>query len=151
MINIEILEKKVIKTLKNAGWNKSRCLDIDKKIKILEKEGYIPFDYANQIIKLFDGLYISPKKQMGVKSYISDIEFDILGSGSGEYDRLKSIECLSKESMFPLGMVFGQWFLYVGKSHKIYMSDGIKLYLLGENIEDFFNNIIAIGNKPIEI
>lgn len=86
----------------------------------------------------------------GVKSYIGDVEFDVLCSGSGEYDRLELIE-ESKELMFPLGMVFGQWFLYVGRSHKIYMSDVKNLYLLGENIEEFLNNIILIGNKPVEI
>lgn len=151
MINIEKLEKKVIETLELVGWNKSRCINIDNQIKILEEEGYMSFEYANQIIKSFDGIYISPERGYGVKSYIGDVEFDVLGSGSGEYDRLELIEELAKESIFPLGMVFGQWFLYVGKSNKIYMSDGNKLYLLGENIEEFLNNIIVTGNKPVEI
>ena len=151
MINIEKIEEKVIKTLESVGWNKRRCVNIENQIKILEEEGYIPFEYANQVIKSFDGLYISPERGDRVKSYIGDVEFDVLGSGSGEYDRLELVEELCKESIFPLGMVFGQWFLYVGKSHKIYMSDGNKLYLLGENIEEFLNNIISIGNKPIEI
>ena len=151
MINIEKLEKKVLETLEASGWNKNRCVKIDKQMEILRKEGYVPFDYANEIIKSFDGIYISPEREYGVKSYIGDVEFDVLGSGSGEYDRLELIEEESKEPMFPLGMVFGQWFLYVGRSHKIYMSDVNKLYLLGENIEEFLNNIISIGNKPVEI
>lgn len=151
MINTEKLEKKVIEKLESVGWNKSRCINIENKIEILVQEGYEPFEYANEIIKSFDGLYISPERGHGVKSYIGDIEFDVLGSGSGEYDRLELIEELSKESMFPLGMVFGQWFLYVGISCKIYMGDGDKLYLLGENIEEFLNSIIVIGNKPIEV
>lgn len=151
MINIEKLEKKVLEKLETSGWNKNRCVNIDKQMEILKKEGYVPFDYANEIIKSFDGIYISPEREYGVKSYIGDVEFDVLGSGSGEYDRLELIEEESKEPMFPLGMVFGQWFLYVGRSHKIYMSDVNKLYLLGENIEEFLNNIISIGNKPVEI
>ena len=151
MININKLENKAVKSLELAGWNNKRCLDIGNQIKILEEEGYIPFEYANEIIKSFDGLYISAEKEYGVKSYIGDIEFDVLGSGSGEYDRLELIEELAKESLFPLGMVFGQWFLYVGISHNIYMSDGSKLYLLGRDIEEFLNNVIEIGNKPVEI
>lgn len=151
MINIEKLEKKVIEKLESIGWNKTRCVNVESQMKILIEEGYVPFEYANEIIKSFDGLYISPERENRVKSYIGDVEFDVLGSGSGEYDRLELVEELSKELMFPLGMVFGQWFLYVGRSHRIYMGDGNKLYLLGENIEEFLNNIIAIGNKPIEI
>ncbi len=151
MININRLEKKVLETLETAGWNKNRCINIDNQMQVLKDEGYGLFEYASEIIKSFDGIYISPERGKGIKSYIGDVEFDVVGSGSGEYDRLELIEKMSNESMFPLGMVFGQWFLYVGKSHRIYMSDANKLYLLGENIEDFLNNIITIGNKPIEI
>ena len=49
MINIEKIEEKVIKTLESVGWNKSRCVNIENQIKILEERMFILFllTYSN--------------------------------------------------------------------------------------------------------
>jgi len=151
MIKFSNLDKYVLKILEDAGWITTRSADIKEQLQILESEGYKPFEYAIRIMQSFDGIYISAQKSKGVKSYIGDVEFDCVGAGSGEYDRLEIFEEICKESIFPIGMVFGQWFLYVGKSNKIYMGDYNKFYLLGENIEEFLTNIIMTGNKPIQL
>ncbi len=70
-----------------------------------------------------------------------DVEFSALSAGSGEYDRMEIFEPIAGENLFPLGMVYGQWFLYVGASKKIYMGDYTKLYLLGQNIEEFLTRL----------
>jgi len=151
MINSSKLDNHTIKVLEKSGWCKDRRIDISNWIEQLKSEGYKNSPYASEILEEFGGLNISPERIKTGKIYPGDIDFNALDAGSGEFDRMEIFEPIAGESLFPLGMVFGQWFLYVGLSNKIYMGSTVKLYILGESIEEFLNNIILGIQEPLEL
>lgn len=147
MLNLAMLEDSTIDILKKSGWIEGRKKNISEWIEILTEEGYIIFKYAQEILEELGGLDIRPERVKIGKSLPGDVDFFALDAGSGEVDRLEDYEPLANETIFPLGMVFSQWFLYVGESKKVYMGSYEEFYLIGNNIEDALNNIFT-GNSP---
>lgn len=146
MINVDLLERPVQEILIKSGWYQGRKIDVSNWINELTKEGYKFSAYANDLLEEIGGLCICPERIKFGKTYPGDADFNAYSAGSGEFDRLEIFEMLSKEPLFPLGMVFGQWFLYVGESKKVYMGDVNQLFLLGNSFEEFLNNLI-MGNE----
>lgn len=142
MLNSSLLDKGVLEHLKVSGWTSSREFDASVWIKQLTKEGYMSFQYATAVLKAYGGLRL--KQSRG--TFPADIDFNAFNSGSGEADRLEIFEPIAGEHLFPIGMIH-QLFLYVGPSKRIYMGDYDRLYVLGNSIEDFLNNINQ-GKKP---
>jgi hypothetical protein len=151
MLDISLLDKRVIGFLEKYSWQKGRKVDVSKWIDQLTKEGYICFPYAVEILEELGGIDVRPERVKIGESFPGDFDFHAFNAGSGELDIMEFYKPIAGENLFPLGMVYGQWFLYVGLSKKIYMGGGDKFYLLGENIEEFLNNIIMGTKKPIAL
>ena len=60
---------------------------------------------------------------------------------SGEFDRIAYYQSIAHEKMFPLGSL-SQGIAYAGMSQKIYWGSVDQLYLVGNSIEDYLNNIL---------
>lgn len=151
MIDYSLLQKDTIKELKKAGWRDRRKLDVSKWIKQLVSEGFNYFPYAGEVLEKFGKLTFRPKKRKDAGRYRGEFIIDAMYGGSGEADRMEIFEPIAQEKLFPLGMVYDQFFLYVGESKKIYMGATTELYLLGDGIEDFLNNIVLGHFKPEKI
>ena len=147
-MNILLLNEFSVNSLKEFGWYEGRKVDVSKCVEQLESEGFECFPYAKEILEELDGLYIRPRRNKNDKIVPGEIDFNALGAGSGEHDRLEIFEQIAGEGLFPLGMIY-QWFLYVGVSEKIYMGCYSEFYLVGHNIEECLNNVLEGKNKPI--
>lgn len=150
-MNIPLLDNITIEILKQFGWREERKVDVSSWIEQLTAEGFECFPYAVEVLEELGGLEINPKQSDFGKSTSGDIDFHALDAGSGEFDRLEIFEPIAKEKLFPLGMVFAQWFLYVGFSKKVYMGNYVELYMLGENIEECLNNIFLGDKEPVAL
>ncbi|MCT4618780.1 MAG: SUKH-3 domain-containing protein [Marinisporobacter sp.] len=148
MVDISLLEKETIEILEKSGWNIGRKIDISHWIEILTDEGYECFPYAIEVLEELGEIEIRQERNKSHNHYSGDIDFHALNAGSGEVDRLEIFESIAGEKLFPLGMVYEQWFLYVGRSRKIYMGSYTEVYLLGSNIAEFLNNTLITGKKP---
>lgn len=147
MIN-SLLDSAVMSTLEKNGWYEGRKIDISGWITQLTKEGFKCPSYAVEILEELGGLRVKPERVKRGESFPGDIDFQALNAGSGEYDRMEIFEPIAQENLFPLGMVFSQWFLYVGFSKRIYMGNMNELYLIGNNIEDSLNTILLGLKNP---
>lgn len=151
MINVSMLEEPVISALLNAGWSQDRKTNIDNWIEELTNEGFKSFPYAIELLEEIGGLILKPERIKYGYDYPGDADFNVYDVASGEFDRLEYFEDATKEELFPLGMAYGQWLLYVAKSRKIYMGDMNKVFLLGNDFEDFINNLVMCKSYPVEI
>lgn len=151
MLDLHRLDKKVLAELISNGWTESRKVDLSGILPMLREEGYRPFAYALEILESFGNLEIRPSFSAVEKERAGDISFDVLDAASGEFDRIDLISNTTKDEVFPLGMVYGQWFLYVGKTWKCYMSDGKTVYLLGNDFVDFLENTLLKKRAPIQV
>lgn len=151
MININNLEEPVISTLLNAGWFQGRKINVDMWIEELTNEGYELFPYAIELLEEIGGLILKPERIKYGFDYPGDADFNAYDVASGEFDRIEFFENVTNEELFPLGMVYGQWLLYVAKSRKIYMGDMNKVFLLGNDFESFINNLVMSKSHPVEI
>lgn len=150
MINDSAIKEPVRALLAEFGWSRTRRCDPSSWIGALSQEGYKAFPYAISILENFGGIKIVPERKKLGNGFPGDVIFDPT-EVAGEFDRVDFIESKVEEEVFPLGMVFGQWFLYVGASEKIYMAGRSSVFLLGNCLEDFLNNLIMGDREPIEL
>jgi hypothetical protein len=144
MLDIKILDPYVLNILKEHGWYQDRRYDISDWLNTLSSEGYTSFEYAETILKSLGGIYVNvvgDKEHMGAQ-----FNFDPLYAG-GHYVLLSKFEDVAEEELYPLGEMV-QALAYVGKSKKIYWGDWKNLYLAGDFIEDYLNNLFDKKNKP---
>jgi len=149
-MEITQVDKRVKKFISQQGWYEGRKVNIDNWIEQLVKEGYSCFPYAKEVLEELGGIYIRSGNVRIGNCIPGEFDFNALDAGSGEFDRMEIFESLAGESLFPLGMIY-QYFMYVGPSKKIYMGDCIKLYIVGNNLEDFLSNVILGLRKPMLI
>jgi len=149
-MEITQLDERVKKFIRQQGWYEGRKVNIDNWIEQLVKEGYLCFSYAKEVLEELGGIYIKSGNVRIGNCIPGEFDFNALDAASGEFDRMEIFESLAGESLFPLGMIH-QYFMYVGPSEKIYMGDCTKLYIVGNNLEDFLNNVILGLRKPILI
>lgn len=116
--------------------------------KEMEKEGFIPFEYALDFLSHFQGVSISYSlkelKMLNVKvnNYYGNIQFDAL-MASGLYDFIESRINYLHENLFPIGFLNGQMILCVGETKHIYTFTPIEPVILGNDVIDFLNNILS--------
>lgn len=125
--------------LKENGWHEDRKYDIGYFKEILCAEGYVFFEYAQEILESLGGIIVHSKGD-GSHSY-ADFDFDPVEVASGEFDRIAYYQSIAHEKMFPLGSL-SQGIAYAGMSQKIYWGSVDQLYLVGNSIEDYLNNIL---------
>lgn len=151
MVNISLVDNIIVENMKKNGWTSDRKANTVQCIDELIKEGYKGFPYAIKLIEELDGISIQSIKGESGKFISGEINFNAFDAGSGEADRLDIFEPIVKETIFPLGMVFDQYFMYVGVSEKIYMGSYGNIYLLGNNIEEALNNTLFCNENNIYI
>lgn len=149
MVNISLVDSRIVVNMKKNSWMPDRKVNIIQCIDELVKEGYKKFPYAVKLIEELDGITIEAIKGESGKFISGEIDFNFFDAGSGEADRLEIFEPIVKEMIFPLGVVFDQYFMYVGVSEKIYMGSYENIYLLGNNIEEALNNTLFCNEENI--
>lgn len=130
----------VITVLKENGWHEGRKYDIGYFRETLCAEGYVLFEYAQEILESLGGITVHSKGD-GSHSY-ADFDFDPVEAASGEFDRIEYYQSIAHESLFPLGSL-SQGIAYAGMSQKIYWGSVDQLYLVGNSIEDYLNNLLS--------
>lgn len=147
-MNIDKLSEHTQEILKKNGWFAERKYDITFWVSQLEEEGYRLNEYAKAILEELGDIYVREKS---TKIYVSaTFDFNPFNSASGEYDRLTEFELASRDKLFPIGTL-QDYIVYAGVSKKIYLGDWEGLYMIGNSIEEYLENIFKRGYEPIKI
>jgi len=143
MLDITKLDPYVLKILQGQGWYPSRTYDISRWLDLLSQEGYVCFDYAEQVLGNLGGIYVN---DAGNKEHMSaQFSFDPLYV-SGEFDRLSDFQKHADEELYPIGQMV-QAFAYVGKSKNFYWGYSGGFYWAGDSVEDYMNNLFDLEKK----
>lgn len=147
-MNMSKISKHTKEVLKKNGWYEGREYDISFWVSELEKEGYKLNEYAELILKELGNIYI---RESSSEIYVSvTFDFNPYNSASGEYDRLEEFELASEDKMYPIGAL-QDYIVYAGVSKKIYLGYWKDLYIAGNSVEEYLENIFMRGYEPIKI
>lgn len=147
-MNVKELDEYVIKVLKKNGWNEDRKYDADEWIKKLSAEGYCINEYAKEILCELGNINV--RENVTEEHNCATFDFNPFYAASGEFDRMEEFEIASQEKMFPIGAL-QDYIMYASKSKKIYLGDWSSLYIAGDSIENFLNNMFKKVYEPKEI
>lgn len=141
----EITDSKIQDMINICGSNnmeRFNVYELEKVRKILEKAGYIIFDYAWNIITNFYKISFGSRGVYTLTGY-SVVELQHLKNRfcinptmiKDEYERIKEIGIEFNDYLVPLG-IYNGYYLVVGKSQKIYIIvPGVAI--VGNNFIDF--------------
>ena len=145
---VDLVEKYIVDILKKEGWHINRKYNATFWISKLEEEGYRINDYAHRILQEFGNIEI---RENCTDSYNAvTLDFNPYYSASGEFDRIEEFEEACGETIFPIGAL-QDYIVYAGDSKKIYLGDWEGIYLVGESIEEYLNNVFSRGYEPIKL
>ena len=147
-MNTSKISEHTKEVLKKNGWYEGRVYDIAFWVSELEKEGYKLNEYAKLILnELGDICVREPSSEIYVSA---TFDFNPYNSASGEYDRLEEFESASEDKIFPIGALQDS-IVYAGVSKKIYLGDWTGLYIAGNSVEEYLENVFKRGYEPIKI
>ncbi len=142
LINMDIskLNGKVADAMLNSGWDKNRKHYADEAIDCLVEMGFELNEYAEEILKELGGINFKFRENDVTENrfFYCDIAFDPVSFA--ENDRIGPCYVFAKETMFPIGGMH-DYTVYAGESHKIYLADWKNIAIVGNDIEDFLNNM----------
>lgn len=139
-IDRNLLDPYVVSVLEKSGWNENRKIDISSWKAVLVDEGYSIFSYAEEILENFGGIEINDKDDRIYSC--PQFDFDPVNAASGEFDRLDYYQSIAHDQLFPIGSIV-DGIAYVGISKKFYWGSVDKLYLVGNSIERYLNNLFS--------
>jgi hypothetical protein len=148
MMEVSILKQYVKEILIKNGWHDGRKFDANKWFQELSKEGYCLHKYAKELIEELGGISVSEKKYDKYSG--ATFDFNAYNAGIGEFDRLEEFETATKEKLFPIGRMCDS-IVYAGESGKIYFGDWAELFLCGNSVEEYLNNLFDMNYKPIKV
>jgi len=147
-MTIEKLENYIVDILMKNSWTKDRQYDTTFWISRLTDEGYKINECAHCILRELGNIEI---RERSTKTHCAvTMDFNPYFAASGEFDRIEDFEKACDDEIFPIGML-QDYIVYAGKSERIYIGDWTGLYLIGECIEDYLNNIFKIGYEPVKL
>ena len=130
------------------GGSEGREYDITFWVSELEEEGYKLNEYAKLVLKELGDIYV---REQSTEIYVgATFDFNPYNSASGEYDRLEEFELASRDRIFPIGAL-QDYIVYAGASKKIYLGDWEGLYMAGNSVEEYLENIFKKGYESIKI
>jgi len=144
MLDIEKLDPFVFNVLKKSGWYKGRKYDISNYLTILSKDGYVCFEYAEDILESLGGIHISHQGDEEHRG--ATFDFDPASVALGYFKLTSEFEGAVQEELYPIGEMV-QAIAYVGKSKNVYWGDWRGLNWIGNSIENYLNNMF---NKKIQ-
>ena len=143
MLDVSKLDPIVLSVLKEHGWYEEREYDISDWLNVMSREGYVSFEYAEDILKSLGGIYVNFD---GGREYKSpQFNFNPIYA-DGFFNLLSNFEAAAKEELYPIGEMV-QAFAYVGKSKKIYWGAWREFHWIADSIEDYLNNLFDINTK----
>lgn len=145
-MNISKISKHTKEVLQKNGWYEGREYDIVFWVSELEKEGYKLNEYAELILKELGDIYVW--EPCNEKYEGATFDFNPFNSASGEYDRIEEFELVSDDKIFPIGAL-QDYIVYAGVSKKIYLGDWKGLYMIGNSVEEYLENIFTRGYEPM--
>lgn len=147
-MNLNELSKHTQEVLRKNGWYAGREFDITFWVSELEEEGYQLNEYAEVILKELGDIYV---REQSTEMYVSaTFDFNPYNSASGENDRLEEFELASGDEMFPIGAL-QDYIVYAGRSKRIYLGDWEGLYIVGDSVEEYLENVFKRGYEPTRI
>ncbi|MCM1500278.1 MAG: SUKH-3 domain-containing protein [Clostridium sp.] len=147
-MNTNQLSQHTQDVLKKYGWYEGRKFDITFWVSKLEGEGYRLHEYAELILKELGDIYVGERATKAYEG--ATFDFNPYYSASGEYDRLEEFEMASGDKLFPIG-AFQDYIVYAGQTKRIYLGCWACLYMIGNSIEEYLENVFKKGYEPIEI
>ena len=145
---IDNIEGHIIDILEKHGWQKGRKYNADFWISELEEEGYKINDYAYSILLELGNIEIR-ENSTEICTAVT-LDFNPYYSASGEFDRVEEFENVCGETIFPIGAL-QDYIVYAGNSKRIYLGDWEGMYLAGNSIEEYLNNMFKKGYEPTKI
>ena len=139
-IDIKLIEPYVVSALQKIGWHENRKIDISYWKAVLKNEGYIIFDYAEELLENFGGIEVN--SIIATIYSCAQFDFDPLNAASGEFDRINYYQSTTHDQLYPIGSLV-EGIAYVGLSKKIYWGSVDKIYLVGNCIENYLNNLFS--------
>lgn len=142
------IEPYIVNILKKQGWNPNRQYDLEYWLSELGEEGYKINDYAYSVLQELGNIKI---RENSTEMYNAvTLDFNPYYSASGEYDRIEEFEMACGEKIFPIGAL-QDYIVYAGESKKIYLGDWEGMYLIGNSIEEYLNNVFRKEYEPQKI
>ena len=142
------IEPHIVNILKKQGWNPNRQYNLEYWFSELGEEGYKVNDYAYSVLQELGNIEI---RENSTEMYNAvTLDFNPYYSASGEYDRLEEFEMACGEKIFPIGAL-QDYIVYAGESKKIYLGDWESMYLIGNSIEEYLNNVFRKEYEPKKI
>ena len=142
------IEPHIVNILKKQGWNPNRQYNLEYWLSELGEEGYKVNDYAYSVLQELGNIEI---RENSTEMYNAvTLDFNPYYSASGEYDRLEEFEMACGEKIFPIGAL-QDYIVYAGESKKIYLGDWESMYLIGNSIEEYLNNVFRKEYEPKKI
>lgn len=149
MIDVSLIDPIIKRKLYLCGWNETINYNITNIVETLNKEGYRIFPYAEEILHfflnteiLFDLKELKKLHAKRNKCY-GDVRFNLLDTASGMYDYYGSLSSILNEHVYPIGSINDCICILVGESKRIYADVKPFPEILGTDIVDFLNKIIA--------
>ena len=146
---INITDGRIAEMLDLCGYNRPKSNErVNAAISDLQKENYILFDYAEEIIRKFYGMVFGAKMKRQIDGSFTDIHLEHLKhsfcinpkKAEDEFERFQECGNDVDDYLVPIGIYDG-CYLAAGKSGKIYLlpSGPVNPHidLLGNDFEEF--------------
>lgn len=149
MINVDQIEPIIKQKLYLCGWSETVNYNITETVEILHKEGYRIFPYAEEILHSFMNTEIvfglNELKKLHAKrsKCYGEIRFNLLDTASGMYEYYGSLCSILNENVYPIGSINDCICLLAGESKRIFADVKPVPEVLGTDIVDFLNKIVA--------
>ncbi|EPY6471524.1 SUKH-3 domain-containing protein [Clostridium sporogenes] len=134
-----MLEEKVIKLLKKAGWYENRKIDITEQIKCFEDNGYEMFDAARDFLEQYGNLKFILQYEFRGKIK-EDIHSTCYEDMKYYYKRNTNYNEKVGEQTIPICELYsGEYIVCISESGKFFISEGMR----AKDTCDFWNSILG--------
>lgn len=134
-----MLEEKVMKLLKRAGWYENRKIDITDQVKMLESSGYKVFDAAKKFMQEFGELDIIAKYiDLGEEDY--DEHTTRYEDMKYSYERSTNYDEKVGERTIPVCRLYsGEYVVCISESGRFFIRQGMS----AKDIDNFWNGLLG--------
>lgn len=155
MIDVNLIDPIIKQKLYLCGWNETINYNITDVVETLDKEGYHIFPYVEEILRSFlntkivFGLNELKKLHANRSKCYGEVRFNLLDTASGMYECYGSLSSILNENIYPIGSINDCICLLAGESKKIYADIKPVPEVLGIDIIDFLNKIVAYKRRRL--
>ena len=144
------LNNEIIRLLQKNGWSENRDCSIEKWTEELEKEGFSSFAIAENILRSFGGLTITPLQGEGCEFFSEIITFDPFSEDSATFEDLKMWEDDFELKLYPLGLTVDGIRILISIDEGIYGATSDMFFRYGNSLQEGLE-CLFLANKAPEV